>query len=790
MKTSLKALSTLKKKDLPMYKTPRSVQQLIEIMNIHENGIFEILRNRYSKVYRFTDINYTTTDESEQELIFLRYCKFLNSMDVAFKIVKPNMNRDMDKMKEDVFIKDRDDGMDEYRNASNHLMEKGIIDGKQGIEQHLFLVITIERKNMEEAKSQFAIMEANIHKVYGDLGSDITPLNGNERLQLLYNLYHLYHEDEIQMNVKDYEETEGDFRNDLCNSRMKFYPEYFEDEGKFGRALFVKKYPRSLSDRFITELSSVPVHSIITIDAVPIPKDLTMRVLDNKLLGVENDILKQQRVRNRNKDYSSDISYKKKREKAEIEATIDEVNNNDAAMFYVGVTIVVMARSLKELDNACETIKIIGNRNGVVIDTHYLKQREAYNTALPIGVRQTDTMRSMLTQSLAALMPFNVQELYEPGGVYYGTNQVSKNLNVGDRKKLINGNGFYFGVPGSGKSLLAKQEMVNVWMNTEDDIIVIDPMSEYFEIAETFGGAVINLSSYSENFVNPLDLDILAYSPEERRNKINEKAEFVLSLCEQCMGGSPDPREKSILGRCVKDMYMEIAEKGERYIPVMTDLYDRLRSQPETMAKDIALALELFVNGSLDIFNHPTNVDVDNRFIVYGIRDLGKDLSPLAMLIMMENIQDRIIANARKGRATWLYIDEFHTLLNYEYTSTYLNALWKKVRKQGGLCTGISQNITDLLNNEHAMSIISNSEFIVMLKQSLSDNALIASTIGVSEAQLRYVINAPCGTGILKFGSAIIPFDATIPKDSPLYKLFNTNLHEKNRMKVVDAYGD
>lgn len=790
MKTSLKALSTLKKKDLPMYKTPRSVQQLIEIMSIHENGIFEILRNRYSKVYRFTDINYTTTDESEQELIFLRYCKFLNSMDVAFKIVKPNMNRDMDKMKEDVFIKDRDDGMDEYRNASNHLMEKGIIDGKQGIEQHLFLVITIERKNMEEAKSQFAIMEANIHKVYGDLGSDITPLNGNERLQLLYNLYHLYHEDEIQMNVKDYEETEGDFRNDLCNSRMKFYPEYFEDEGKFGRALFVKKYPRSLSDRFITELSSVPVHSIITIDAVPIPKDLTMRVLDNKLLGVENDILKQQRVRNRNKDYSSDISYKKKREKAEIEATIDEVNNNDAAMFYVGVTIVVMARSLKELDNACETIKIIGNRNGVVIDTHYLKQREAYNTALPIGVRQTDTMRSMLTQSLAALMPFNVQELYEPGGVYYGTNQVSKNLNVGDRKKLINGNGFYFGVPGSGKSLLAKQEMVNVWMNTEDDIIVIDPMSEYFEIAETFGGAVINLSSYSENFVNPLDLDILSYSPEERRNKINEKAEFVLSLCEQCMGGSPDPREKSILGRCVKDMYMEIAEKGERYIPVMTDLYDRLRSQPETMAKDIALALELFVNGSLDIFNHPTNVDVDNRFIVYGIRDLGKDLSPLAMLIMMENIQDRIIANARKGRATWLYIDEFHTLLNYEYTSTYLNALWKKVRKQGGLCTGISQNITDLLNNEHAMSIISNSEFIVMLKQSLSDNALIASTIGVSEAQLRYVINAPCGTGILKFGSSIIPFDATIPKDSPLYKLFNTNLHEKNRMKVVDAYGD
>ena len=337
--------------------------------------------------------------------------------------------------------------------------------------------------------------------------------------------------------------------------------------------------------------------------------------------------------------------------------------------------------------------KFVRIGEGCTIDTHYLKQREALNTALPIGVRQVETMRTLLTQSLAVLMPFNVQELNDSTGNYYGINQISKNVNIGNRKKLINGNGFVFGVPGSGKSFFCKMEMGSVFLSGDDEIIVIDPMNEYFDIAETYGGTVVNMSTYTDNYVNPLEMDVWSLDPNDSKGMVREKGEFMLGLCEQCIGDSLNSRQKSIIDRCVRKLYIDIARSKEKYIPVMSDFYDILMAQPEDEAKDIALSLELFVNGSLNIFNHQTNVDVDNRFTVYGIRDLGTELSPITMLVMMESIQNRIVENGKRGKATWLYIDEFHVLLNSEYSAKYLQQLWKKVRKQGGLCTGITQNV-------------------------------------------------------------------------------------------------
>ena len=458
---------------------------------------------------------------------------------------------------------------------------------------------------------------------------------------------------------------------------------------------------------------------------------------------------------------------------------MDDVRENDQCLFYVAVTIVLMADSKKELDSICETVQTIGKRNSCTIDVHYLKQREALNTALPIGVRQVETMRTMLTQSLAVLMPFNVQELNDVGGNYYGINQVSKNINVGNRKKLINGNGFIFGVPGSGKSFFAKQEMGNVLLNTDDDIIIVDPMNEYFDIAHTFKGVVVNMSTYTDNYVNPLDMDVWNLDLNDTKGWIRDKGEFMLGLCEQCMGDTLNSRQKSIIDRCVRKLYIDIAKAKEKYIPIMSDFYQVLLEQPEDEAKDIALSLELFVNGSLNIFNHQTNVDIENRFIVYGIRDLGAELSPITMLVMMENIQNRIIENAKNGKATWLYLDEFHVLLNREYSAKYLQGLWKKVRKQGGLCTGITQNVVDLLQNYVATTMLANSEFVALLKQANTDSSKLAEVIGISEAQLRFVTNTSAGMGLIKCGSVVIPFDNTISKETELYKLYNTNIHEK-----------
>ena len=777
----------LKKASEPLYKTPKSIQETIEIMRVAENGIFEVAKNRFSKCYRFEDINYTTTNEGEQIDIFERYCKFLNSLDVNFKITINNKNKDMEDLREHVFLQPEQDGFNNYRRIYNDIMESKIHEGRQGIEQERYLTITIERKNFEEAKAQFATIEASVHKAFGELGAEIVPLSGNERIKVLYDYYHLGRENSFDFDIREAKKAGSDFCNDLCNGMMQFYPDYFKDESKFCRALFIKKYPSSLSDRFLNEITSLPVHSITSIDVVPIPKDMTTKILQKKYLGIESDIIKQQRVRNKNNDFSSEISYNKRIEKKEIEEIMDDVRENDQCLFYAAVTIILMADTKEELDSMTETVETIGKRNSVTIEEHYLKQREALNTALPIGVRQVETMRTMLTQSLAVLMPFNVQELNDKGGCYYGINQVSKNINIGNRKRLINGNGFVFGVPGSGKSFFCKMEMGNVFLGSKDEIIVIDPMNEYFDIAGTYGGTVVNMSTYTDNYVNPLDMDVWSLDLNDSRGMIREKGEFMLGLCEQCMGESLNSRQKSIIDRCVRKLYIDIARSREKYVPVMSDFYEVLMNQPEEEAKDIALSLELFVNGSLNIFNHQTNVDVDNRFTVYGIRDLGTELSPITMLVMMESIQNRIIANGKRGVATWLYIDEFHVLLNSEYSAKYLQQLWKKVRKQGGLCTGITQNVVDLLQNYTATTMLANSEFVALLKQANTDSSKMAEVIGVSEAQLRFVTNTPSGMGLMKCGSVIIPFDNTIAKGTDLYRLYNTNIHEKIALEKKQA---
>ena len=648
----------LKKADEPIYKAPKSLQETIDVMRVAENGIFELNKNKYSRTYLFEDINYSTASHEEQLEILERYCRFLNTMDCCFKITANNKNRDMEEIKETVLMGKKGDADDEKRKSYDEVIEEKIREGRQGTLQEKYLTITIERKNYEEAKVQFATIEAAVHKAYGELGAEIRPLKANERIKILHDFYHLGHEDEYSFDIKHAKKVGEDFKNDVVGGMMKYYPDHIEDEGKYMRALFIKRYPGSLPDHFLNDITSLPVHSMTSIDVVPIPKDMTTRILQNKYLGIESDIIKQQRVRNRNNDFSSDISYAKRSEKKEIEAIMDDVRDNDQRLFYVSVTIVVAASSLEELNSITESVQAIGKGCSVTIDTHYLKQREALNTALPIGVRQIETMRTMLTQSVAALLPFNVQEMKDKNGFYYGINQISRNVNIGNRKLLLNGNGFVFGVPGSGKSFFCKICMGQVYLKSDDYIIVIDPMGEYCNIAETYNGAVVNLSAYTRNYVNPMDADFDSINEKGLRDVIADKAEFMLSVCDQLLGSSLNQKHRSIIDRCIRELYMKAFRSKE--VPLMSDFYHLLKEQSEIEAQELALSLELFVEGSLNIFNHHTNVDVDNRFTVYNIQDLGKQLAPVAMLVMMETIQSRIIDNGKHGKATWLYIDECH----------------------------------------------------------------------------------------------------------------------------------
>ena len=772
----------LKRSDKPA-RAPKYLQETMGFQRISRDGIFEVAKGKYSKTYRFQDINYVTAGADDQMKILKQYCKTVNAIDVSFKITINNRNKNMQEFRENVLFHKKGDPFDWIRDAYNHITESRIVEGKQGIEQERYLTACVERKGYEQAKAFFATFEATLKQNFAELGSTIEPLDAKERLRILFQFYRMGDEEQFHFNFRQCMKSGGDGKKKNFRGYMKFYPGYFETDRKKCRALFIKKYPASLPDTFINEITNLPVHSMTTIDIVPVPKDLTNRVLQKKYLGIENDILKQQRVRNRNNDFSSDISYLKKVQKEKIEGVMDDVRENDQNLFYVGVDMVIMADTKEELDSITETLRNMANGRMCQIEPHYYQQLEALNTVLPVGGRQVSTLRTMLTRDIAALLPFHVQELNE-NGICYGINQVSHNLCIANRKKLANGNGMVFGIPGSGKSYFSKSEMLQVFLGTEDDIIVIDPTLEYFDIAKALGdqAAVINLSSYTKNYVNPLEMDVGCLDLNDSQGQIRDKGEFMLGLCEQCYGDSLNSRHKSIIDRCVRKLYMDIARAGEKHIPTMTEFYSLLMEQPEPEAKDIALALELFVNGSLNIFNHHTNVNVQARFLVYGTRDLGKELGAISTLVMLENISARIAENAEKGRATWLFIDEFHTVLDKEYSAKYLYTLWKKVRKLGGLCTGITQNLTDMLQNYTAMTMLGNSEFIALLKQANVDSQELSRVAGIPEAQLRFVNNSPSGTGIIKHGSVCIPFDNRMGKEeNPIYALFNTNLHEKAR---------
>lgn len=770
----------LKRSDKPV-KAPKYLQEVMGFQRISREGIFEVVKGRYSRTYRFQDINYVTASTEDQMEILKQYCKTVNAIDVSFKITVNNRNKNMQEFRENVLFQRKGDGFDWIREAYNRITESRIVEGKQGIEQERYLTVCVERKGYEQAKAFFATFEATLKQNFAELGSTIEPLDAKERLRILFNFYRMGDEEQFRFNFRACMKRGGDAKNSISAGYMRFYPNYFETDRKKCRALFIKKYPASLPDTFINEITNLPVHSMMTIDIMPVPKELTNRVLQKKYLGIENDILKQQRVRNRNHDFSSDISYIKKVQKEKIEGVMDDVRENDQNLFYVGVNMVVMADTKEDLDSITETLRNMGNGRMCQIEPHHYQQMEALNTVLPVGNRQVSTLRTMLTRDIAALLPFNVQELNEQG-ICYGINQVSHNLCIADRKNLANGNGMVFGIPGSGKSYFSKSEMLQVFLGTEDDIIVIDPTLEYFDIAEALGeqAAIVNLSTYTKNYINPLEMDVESLDLNDSNGQIRDKGEFMLGLCEQCYGDSLNSRHKSIIDRCVRKLYTDIARSREKHIPTMTKFYSLLMEQPEPEAKDIALALELFVNGSLNIFNNHTNVNVQARFLVYGTRDLGKELGAISTLVMLENISARIAEDAKKGKATWLFIDEFHTVLDKEYSAKYLYTLWKKVRKLGGLCTGITQNITDMLQNYTAVTMLGNSEFITLLKQANVDSQELSRVAGIPEAQLRFVNNSPSGTGIIKHGSVCIPFDNRMGKEeNPIYALFNTNLHEK-----------
>lgn len=566
------------------------------------------------------------------------------------------------------------------------------------------------------------------------------------------------------------------FKDTICPDSLEFKKDHFVMGNKYGRVLFLKEYASYIKDSMINELTGLNRNLMLSIDIIPVPTDEAVRELQNRLLGVETNVTNWQRRQNSNNNFSAIVPYDLEQQRKETREMLDDLTTRDQRMLFAVVTLVHLADSKKELDSDTEALQSIARKHLCQLAPLSWQQADGLVTALPLGLRRISALRTLTTEALAVLMPFKAQEIRHQGGVYYGQNVISRNLILANRKELLNGNGFVLGVSGSGKSFTAKRELAALALATGDDIICIDPESEYRPIIEGLGGEVVNISATSPNHINAMDME-QGYGDGE--NPVVLKSEFLLSLCEQLMGSRQlSAKEKSIIDRCTAQCYHGYIRGGyQGSVPTLRDFHAELLRQPEPEARDVALAIELFTEGSLNTFAKPTNVDTSSRILCYDIRDLGKQLLPMGMLVVLDSVFNRIIRNRRLGRSTWVYIDEIYLLFQHEYSANFLFTLWKRVRKYGACCTGLTQTVDDLLQSHTARTMLANSEFLVMLNQAGTDRAELARLLNISDNQLSYITNVDFGRGLIKCGSAIVPFMDHFPKNN-LYRLMSTKPSE------------
>ena len=776
----MKTLSNLFKRDKEKFVVPKCVQDLIPVETIWEDGVFLVGKNKYSKCYKFSDINYSVASKEDKETMFLEYSELLNSFETGAttKITIANRRLNRIDFEKTIMLPMENDKLDEYREEYNKMLLSKIT-GANGIIQEKYITISIDKENIEEARIYFNRVGASLINHFKELGSVCIELNAEERLQMLFNFYRVGEEAYFHYEMLDSMRKGHNFKDFICPDTMEIEKDYFKIGERYARTIYLKEYASYIKDSMIAELTDINRNMMMSIDVIPVPMDEAIREAENRRLGIETNITNWQRKQNANNNFSAIIPYDMDVQREQSKEFLDDLVIRDQRMFLSVLTMVHTAETKEQLDNDTETILTIARKNLCQFAILKFQQIDGLNTALPIGIRKIDSLRTLTTESLAVFMPFRVQEIKHDNGIYYGQNVISKNMIIADRKKLLNGNSFILGVSGSGKSFIAKEEIVSIMLRDSNaDIIIIDPEREENALVKSLGGEVVKISATSCNHINAMDIN-KEYG--DGANPIILKSEFILSLCEQLIGsGNLGAKQKSIIDRCTAQVYRYYQQGNYMGTPpTLKDFYEELLKQKEPEAKGIALAIELFVNGSLNTFSKETNVDTDNRLICYDILDLGKQLLPIGMLVVLDSILNRITANRAKGRNTFIFIDEIYLLFQQEYSANFLFTLWKRVRKYGAYCTGITQNVEDMLQSHTARTMLANSELIIMLNQAATDRAELAKLLNMSDFLMGYITNANAGEGVIKVGSSLVPFSNKFPKDTKLYKLMTTKLEEQ-----------
>lgn len=761
----IKSFSKLKKQNKEEFRIPKTTQDVIPIDTVYKDGIFKI-GNRYTKSYRFLDINYAIASKEEKTGLFLDYGDLLNSFDssVMVKITVNNHKIDLHKFKEDILIPFKEDGLDEYRKEYNEMLLDKLKESDD-IVQEKYLTLTVFKNNVEEARSYFSRIGTELSSHFAKLGSGCIELNLEERLKILHDFYRS-DESEFNFDMKDNMRKGHSFKDLICPLAPEFNHKYFKLDDKYGRVLYLSNYPRFIKDSIVSELCNLNKNMMYSMDLISIPTDEAVKEIERKLLGVNTNITNWQRRQNANNNFSAVIPYDMEMQREECKEFLDDLTIRDQRMMLCNITIVHLADSKEELDNDTELLKSVARKFMCDLSILYFSSRQLDGlcTALPIGLNRLNIIRTLLTESASVFIPFRAQEIADKGGIWYGQNAITNNPIFCNKECLQNPNAFVLGVPGSGKSFLTKEEIEFIIMRTDDDILICDPENEYSNIIRKFGGEVIEISAGSKDHINAMDMKD-GYG--DSGDPVRDKSQFIMSLIEQVSRKGIDDLERSIIDRCVRETYMEF----ER--PTLKTLRAKLLEQQEKEAKALALKLEIFTDGSLDAFAHETNVDVDNRIVSYNIFKLGKQLKTMGLLVITDAMINRVNENFIKGKKTHIFIDEFHVVFENEQSAAFFNSAWRQFRKRDAYPTGITQNVEYLLDSVEASTMLSNSEFVVMLNQAYQDREKLGRLLNISDEQMSYITNAQSGCGLIKYGGILVPFVNKMPKGL-LYDLNTT----------------
>ena len=760
-------------------KVPTTAQQTIPYLRMHADGICQATDALYTKTIQFQDINYQLAQNEDKTAIFDGWCDFLNYFDssIRFQFSFLNLSASIEEFEQSILIPDQNDDFDDIREEYANMLRGQLAKGNNGLSKTKFITFGIEAENLRTAKPRLERIENDLLNSFKRLGVAANPLSGKDRLKLVHSIYHLDGQERFLfdwdwlplsgLSTKDYIAPSSFDFSESRNFRMG---------RKHCSVSFLQILAPELNDRMLADFLSMDNSLVVTLHIQSIDQTSAIKTIKRKITDLDRMKIEEQKKAVRS-GYDMDIipsdlaTYG-----GEAKKLLQDLQSHNERMFLVTFLIMNTADGKQALDNNIFQAQGIAQKYNCQLVRLDFQQESGLNSSLPLGHNQIEIQRGLTTSSTAIFVPFTTQELFQREGepLYYGLNALSNNLIMVDRKALKNPNGLILGTPGSGKSFSAKREIANAFLITQDDITICDPEGEYYPLVERLQGQVIKISPTSGHYINPMDIN-LNYSEDE--SPLSLKSDFILSLCELIVGGREglQPIEKTVIDRCVRMVYQAyLYEPRPENVPVLGDLHRILLEQPEKEARLIATALEIYVSGSLNVFNHRTNVNIQNRLVCFDIKELGKQLKKLGMLIVQDQVWGRVTANRAEGRSTRYYIDEFHLLLKEEQTAAYSVEIWKRFRKWGGIPTGITQNVKDLLSSREIENIFENSDFVYMLNQAGADRQILAKQLNISPHQLSYVTHSGEGEGLLFYGNVILPFADRFPKDTELYRIMTT----------------